>query len=305
MIKIGIIGMSAGNAHPYSWSSIINGYFDGNEINSIGYPGVTAYLQANQDTLGIRGAEVTHVWAQDRKIAESIAKNGRIKHVVGEISDMIPEVDAVILARDDPEFHVEMSTPFIKAGIPIFIDKPLAITISDLEWFAQQEQNGSLIMSCSSMRYANECRTLKTEINKFGKIELVTAVGKKDWIKYGVHLLEAIFSILDDPKTISVQNIGSEDKAIVHIVLENQVQVVINIFKNISPTFQLSVYGENSWEKVEIKNSYSMFRDNIIEFIRSVENGKSRLAFQKTENIIRTLIAAQESQFAQGKIIHL
>lgn len=297
--------MSEGNAHPYSWSSIINGHFDGNEISTVGYPGVTDYLQANKDTLGIDNAEVTHVWTQDREISESIAKSGKIKNIMNELSDMIPYVDAVILARDDPEFHVEMASPFIEEGIPIFIDKPLAITISDLEWFAKHEQNGSFIMSCSSMRYANECRTLKTEINKLGKIELITAVGKKDWIKYGVHLLEAIFAILDDPKTISVQNIGSADKAMVHIVLDNQVQVIINIFKNISPTFQLSVFGENDWRKVEIKNSYSMFRDNIIEFIRSVESGKSRLSFQKTENIIRTLIAAQESLLFQGKIIHI
>ncbi len=46
MIKIGIIGMSPGNAHPYSWSAIINGCFDGNEISKVGYPAVSHYLKA-------------------------------------------------------------------------------------------------------------------------------------------------------------------------------------------------------------------------------------------------------------------
>ncbi len=297
--------MSEGNAHPYSWSSIINGFFDGNEINQVGYPGVTAYLNANQDTVGIHGAEVTHVWTQDKSMSASIAQSGRIPHIVDELSEMIPFVDAVILARDDPENHVEMSRPFIEAGIPIFIDKPLAINHEDLAWFVEQEQNGSFIMSCSSMRYANECRILKTDMSKLGKIELVTAVGKKDWKKYGVHLLEAIFALLDDPKTVSVQNVGSTDKAIVHLELENGIQVMVHIFQNISPTFQLSVFGSDDWEKVEIKNSYSMFRDNIIEFIRSVQEGKSRLPFHKTENIIKTLIAAHESLGAGGKVIRL
>ena len=31
--------MSPGNAHPYSWSAIINGTFDGKEIAALGYPG--------------------------------------------------------------------------------------------------------------------------------------------------------------------------------------------------------------------------------------------------------------------------
>ncbi|MFK5972233.1 MAG: hypothetical protein QM485_03035 [Flavobacteriaceae bacterium] len=55
-------------------------------------------------------------------------------------------------------------------------------------------------MPCSSMRYANECRIVKQELASLGSLELATAVGKKDWIKYGVHLLEALFSLLDDPK---------------------------------------------------------------------------------------------------------
>jgi hypothetical protein len=133
----------------------------------------------------------------------------------------------------------------------------------------------------------------------------VTATGKKDWKKYGVHLLEAIVAILDDPKPLSVKNIGTTNKDIVYIEYENGIQVVLNIFMDITPTFQLSIFGQQGWKLVDIKNSYSMFRDNIIEFIRSVEEGKSRLEFGKTEYIIRTLIAGKESLENGGKTIYL
>ena len=132
MIKIGIIGMSTGNAHPYSWSSIINGKFDSDEINNAGYPAVSAYLQANVDTLGINAAKVTHVWTQDKEISASIAKSSIIENVSGSLEDMVGSVDAVMLSRDDPENHVAMAKPFIDAGIPIFIDKPLASNSTDL-----------------------------------------------------------------------------------------------------------------------------------------------------------------------------
>lgn len=297
--------MSPGNAHPYSWSAIINGHFNGDEINKIGYPAVATYLEANKDTLGLAGARVSHVWAQEKSIAESIAKTTQIDFVVNDLEEMTKAVDAVILARDDPDQHIAMAKPFIDANIPIFIDKPLAISIQELNWFAEQQAQGKFIMSCSSMRYANECRTAKTELGTFGEIELITGVGKKDWIKYGVHLLEAIFALLDDPKTHSVQHIGKKDKDIVHIELETGVQVLVHLFKEISPTFQLSIFGQKGWRLVEIKNSYSMFRDNIIEFIRSVEAGKPRLSFDKTANIIRTLIAAKESLEQGGKTMHI
>lgn len=295
--------MSPGNAHPSSWSAIINGTFDGEEISAMGFPAVSAYLKANSATLGIPAANVTHVFSQERKLSESIAKTARIEHIVDRMEDMIGQVDAVILARDDAQNHKKMAKPFIDAGIPLFIDKPLCCSLEDLDYFSSEVARGKFIMSCSSMRYANECMTAKTELPLLGKIELVTAVGKKDWVKYGVHMVEALFSILDDLKPVGVTNIGKEGEAIVKIDFENGLQAAIHLFMKISGTFQISLFGQQSWKLVEIKNSYSMFRDNIIEFIRSVEEGKPRLEFSKTERIIKTIIAGEESLRQGGKTI--
>lgn len=295
MLKIGIIGMSPGNAHPYSWSAIVNGQFDGEEITRIGYPAVAAYLEANRDTLGLPAAKVTHVWAQEREIAESICKAAGVTVVVNELTEMIGEVDAVILARDDPESHKEMARPFIEAGVPIFIDKPLAYSAEDLDWFSAQSAAGRFIMSCSSMRYANEVRVARQELKSLGKLELVTAVGKKDWKKYGIHLLEAIFAILDDPEVRSVKSIGELDREIVHLRLENGPDVTLHLFNEISGTFQVTLFGRNAWKLIDIRNSYSMFRDNIIEFIRSVEEGRPRLDFGKTERIVRVIVEGKSA----------
>ena len=198
-----------------------------------------------------------------------------------------------------------MAKPFIDAGIPLFIDKPLCSTLEDLDYFASEIAKGKFIMSCSSMRYASECMAAKTDLGSLGKIELITAVGKKDWIKYGVHMLEAVFSIMDDPKPVSVTNLGRQDQAIVKIDFEGGLQATIHLFMEISGTFQISLFGQQNWKLVEIKNSYAMFRDNIIEFIRSVEEGKPRLEFSKTEQIIKTIIAGDESLKQGGKTIFI
>jgi predicted dehydrogenase len=305
MINIGIIGMSDGNAHPYSWSAIINGVFDGEEITRVGYPAVAAYLQANSATLGISSARVTHVWAQSPGIAESIAGATGIPHVAAQPGDMIGEVDAVILARDDPERHREMAEPFIRAGVPIFIDKPLTINRAELAWFSEQAAAGRLIMSCSSMRYAGECLSAKAAMQSLGPIELVTAVGKKDWVKYGVHMLEAVFALLNDPQPLTVTHTGKPGKDIVTVEFANGIQAGVHLFMDIAPTFQLSLFGRNGWRLVDITNSYAMFRDNIIEFVRSVQEGRARLPFEKTAAIINTLIAARESLVQGGKTILL
>ena len=305
MLKLGIIGMSEGNGHPYSWAAIINGNFDRKEMATCGFAGIPIYLEANSDTLGIDGAQVTHVWTQDRKISEHIARASLIDNVVDKAEEMIGQVDAVLLARDDPENHVAMARPFLDADIPIFIDKPLAITRQDLAYFAEQNEKGKLFMSSSSMRYAGECRTVKTELASLGELELATVVGKKDWIKYGVHMLEALFALMDDPKAVSVQHVSESGKDIVVIKFDNGLLATVHLFMDITATFQISLFGRDGWRLIDIKNSYAMFKENINEFVRSVRQGHSRLDFAKTKNIIGTLIGARESLECGGGIIKL
>ncbi|GAA4749566.1 Gfo/Idh/MocA family oxidoreductase [Flavisolibacter ginsenosidimutans] len=305
MLRIGVVGMSPGNAHPSSWSAIINGEFDGDKIAAMGYPAVADYLQANKPTLGLPGARVTHVWSQSRDTSEMIAATAEIANVAADAAEMIANVDAVLLCRDDPENHVAMAKPFVDAGLPLFIDKPLCSTKQDLDYFSSEIEKGKFIMSCSSMRYASELMAVKSSIKSFGKMELVTGVGKKDWLKYGIHMLEGIVSVLNDPKPVSVRNVGSAVKNSVQITYEGDLQMMLHLFNDLVPTMQLSFFGQESWRTVEIKNSYAMFRDNIIEFIRSVQEGKSRIDFAKTKQIINVMIAAEESLAAGGQAIML
>lgn len=306
MIKIGVIGLSNGNGHPYSWAAIINGDYDEKAIADCGYAGIPLYLKANKATLGIPGARVTHIWTQDRALSEHVAKSSLIDTVVDTMEDMIGKVDAVLLARDDPENHRAMAEPFLNADVPLFIDKPLCISHDDLDYFRKQAERGKLLMSCSSMRYASENLAVKQSIHTLGRLELAVATGKKDWKKYGVHMLEGLFALLDDPKAVSARHISRKSgKDIVYVEFETGLLATVNLFYDITPTFQLSLFGQNGWKLIEYVNSYAMFRDNLIEFVRSVQEGKPRLDFDKTENIIKVLIGAAESLQCAGKTIDL
>ena len=132
-LKLGIIGLSAGNGHPYSWSAIFNGY-DPSVMADCGFPVIPEYLshQKFPDDC-IPNAHVTHIWTQETEISRHVAAASNIPNVVGRAGDMIGQVDAILLARDDPENHYEMAKPFIEAGLPIYIDKPLAVSREEAE----------------------------------------------------------------------------------------------------------------------------------------------------------------------------
>ena len=201
-LKLGVIGLSPGNGHPYSWSAIFNGY-DPVVMEDCGFPVIPRYLEKQRFPKdAIAEAQVTHVWAQDKGIASHIAKASLIEHVVDHYTDMIGQVDGVLLARDDAETHYEYAKPFLNAGIPIYIDKPLALTVSEAKRLINLQKYPGQLFSCSALRYAKEFKLSEPELGKLGCLRHIHAIVPKDWDKYAVHVIEPILLLAKERGTI-------------------------------------------------------------------------------------------------------
>ncbi len=304
-LKLGVIGLSEGNGHPYSWSAIINGDYDTDCMQECGYPVIPEYLGANRDTLGIDYARVTHIWTQERPLSEHVARASRIETVVDRAQEMIGNVDAVLLARDDPENHVAMAKPFIEANVPIFIDKPLAFCRPDLDWFTEQVHAGKFIMSSSALRYSAGVQTHRAAVSKLGPLQLAIAVGQKDLRKYAIHQLEGMVSLLGDPNIVSAQHVSKKSgKDILYFEFESGMLGMVVVFKDIVGS-ELNVYGEHGMLSVSHGGAYPAFRTHIVETIHSFRAGKPRLPFEKTWNVIAALCAARESLENGGKRVEI
>ena len=304
-LRLGIIGLSEGNGHPYSWSAIINGDYDAAAMAQCGFPVIPAYLQANRDTLGLEGARVTHVWTQDPALSAQVARASHIEHVCATLEEMLGQVDAVLLARDDPENHVVMARSFIESGVPIFIDKPLAYSRCDLDWFAEAHEAGRFVMSCSALRYSSGVQAARVDVPGIGEIELAVAVGKKDLRKYAIHYLEGLFALLGDPRAVSVRHVSAPGKDIVLVEFANGTLATVHVFMDIAPGGELRVYGRKGILNVDHGGAYPMFRASLEDAIRSFRAGRPRLDFAKTHNLISTLIGARESLEQGGALIRL
>ncbi|MBN2450829.1 MAG: Gfo/Idh/MocA family oxidoreductase [Lentisphaeria bacterium] len=304
MLKLGIVGLSEGNGHPYSWSAIINGDYDEALMEECGYPVIPAYLRANRDTLGIDGARVTHVWTQDRALSERVARTSGIAQVCTGLEDMIGEVDAVLLARDDPENHVAMARPFVEAGMPLFVDKPLAFCREDLSWFEERVAEGRFLMSCSALRYSAGVQGGRVDLPAVGDIRLVVAVGAKDLRKYAIHTLEGMFALLGDPQAVAVRHVGRPGRDVLLIDFADGSSATVHVFEGITGA-DLSVYGSKGVLRVNHGGTYPAFRACLVEAIRSFEAGRPRLDFDRTRNVIHALIGARESLERDGVPVRL
>lgn len=195
---IGVIGSNEGNGHPISFSTMFNGYNLKYLNRYCDFPLIKEYLpkfHKNKKTNIIQNARVNYIWTQSKKNSYKIAKIANIDGICSSLEDMSNKVDAVILARDDIENHLEMAKIFLKKKIPIFIDKLIVPDVKSLKKFQEISRN-KLYMSCSSARYTNNIEKVLKNKNKIKK-DTVFVVGysRKNWVRYAHHLLEGIVRI--------------------------------------------------------------------------------------------------------------
>ena len=98
MIKLGIIGYNEGNGHPYSYSSIFNG-FDMDYMKDCPYPSIPKYLNKhNSDEERLKSAKVSHIWTQDKDLSCHIAKSSKIENVCG-VYDITGNTDTLVIVK--------------------------------------------------------------------------------------------------------------------------------------------------------------------------------------------------------------
>lgn len=290
ILKLGIIGMSEGNGHPYSWSAIFNGY-NQNYMKDCPFPVIPEYLskQIFPDDC-IKEAKVTHIWTQDKKISEHISNASNIENIVENYEDMIGNVDAILLARDDSQNHFDMAKPFINAGLPIYIDKPFSTSLTDAKRIYDLERYKGQIFSCSALSYATELKLTDDMKEKIGEIKYIDACVIKDWNKYSMHIIEPVLKMMDDYGKIISSSVNSYNNCKTIIVnWENNVTTSFKTLYYCKCPIKITVYGTNATKELIFVDSYNSFKSALNEFIQIVkkeqENTSKKITLKAIEII--------------------
>jgi len=170
MIRLGIVGFSEGNGHPYSWSAICNGY-DPILMETCGFPVIPRYLAREKFPESFLGDRMTvsAIWTQNIELSNKIANSCNIQKVVTHLSRIVDDVDGVLLARDDAANHIDILRTIMPSGLPIYIDKPIALNGRDLETVLAMATSKHQIFTCSAFRFSEKLKIpqkYKAELQK-------------------------------------------------------------------------------------------------------------------------------------------
>jgi len=290
MVKnIGIIGMhDKGNGHPFSFSAIVNGY-DREQFKMANWSGILNYLESKkEDEFGFNGVKITHAWTQDKKITKILCAACKIPNLVDNPSEMLDKIDALIVARDD--MHAEIALPFLKKGIPVFIDKPLTLNEEELNSFIPYLKNGTL-MSTSCMRFARELDSVRSDLSEILPVQLISATVLNELDRYGIHMIDAIDSL----GLLSVNQVKRLDADYDSFQLrsENGPEILLNCLGEVSKTFHLSIFGKKGHIHADLHDNFNAFKRTLGYFFKMVDD---KIPPIEPEKVIRIMNLIRESK---------
>ena len=291
-MRLGVMGTSEGNGHPYSFSAIVNGY-DSKRLRAAGWGPIADYLDVRDPAdFGIAEVSVTHAWCPDPATTRSLCEATSIPNGVAAPEDMLGEVDGILLARDDWEAHWPMASRLLDmGGPPLFIDKPLTLDLDELEVFRPYLEDGR-IMSCSGYRFAPELDRLRSELEG-ESLATLRAVGPRDWERYAVHLVEPLL-LLTGARPVRVVPLRADHDAAV-IELDGGPPLAVHCLGAQAPGFLIDVVTARETRSIVLADRFTAFRRLLGAFVRMIDQSEPSVPSAATVRIVRVLAAGREA----------
>ena len=235
--------------------------------------------------------------------AKAVAEDCGVK-LVDRPEDMLGKIDGLLLEGNDGSSHLERARPFLEAGIPVWIDKPLAWTVKDAEAIAAlSAKKNAPVFSASSVRYALEVQALHAAREELGApvaVEAYFAQAKKDnipgWFFYGIHAVELLFAILGPGHGKISYTKGDGAEAVSCPWRGGALGTVVALTKGTKPS-GFTYFGEKGMRHCVIAGAYG-YRELLKQIVAFFQARRSLVAIEETIETIRFI---EEVNAAGGK----
>ncbi|HEV7330912.1 MAG TPA: Gfo/Idh/MocA family oxidoreductase [Flavisolibacter sp.] len=291
--RIGIIGLDT--SHSIEFTKVLNNPEAKPEL--AGYKVVAAYPQGS-----------TTIESSVKRIAgytEEIKKYGVT--IASSIHELLSEVDVVLLETNDGHPRLEQAMQVIRAGKPLFIDKPVAASLGDvLAIYAAAEKAKVPIFSSSSLRYITGAG--EAALGKVGKVAGADVFGPAylekshpDLFWYGIHGVEMLFTVMGKDCR-EVTRVHTETTDLVTGTWNDNRLGVFRGTRLGSYDFGGNVFGEKGTLAL---GPYTGYYPLLVQIIQFFETGIAPVSPEETIAIYAFMEAADESKRRSGATVQL
>ena len=222
--------------------------------------------------------------------------------IVPTIEELCQQVDAVLLMSVDGRPHLEQAKPVIKAGKPMFIDKPVAGSLRDaIEIYRLAKEAKVPVFSSSSYRYYDSLVEVKKA--NVGEIRSVISYGPAhlephhpDLFWYGVHPTEALYTILGTGCE-SVSRTTTPDTDIISGIWSGGRIGTLHALRKGPTPHKVIIFGTQAVAEQKGSGDYAPLVREIVKFFQT---GVAPVSPEETLELFTFMEAADESKRQGG-----
>ncbi|HEX4212420.1 MAG TPA: Gfo/Idh/MocA family oxidoreductase [Candidatus Dormibacteraeota bacterium] len=248
---------------------------------------------------------------EESRIAEYVAaiRSAGVK-LVDSPRDLIGEVDGVLIESNEGGVHLDRARPFLAAGLPAFIDKPLATSTADARLLLDLAgRAGVPLLSASALRYAPELVALRNDAG-LGRIEGadVYAPAKlhdrnPGLFHYGVHGVEMLYTLLGPGCAQVTCTFDESGEVVVGRWSDGRLGVVRGL-RGRTSGYGLTVYGEEAIVSRQVDASW-IYKGLVEAIVGTMLSGKAPVEPAELIEVVAFQEAALQSRNHAGAPVEL
>jgi predicted dehydrogenase len=293
-LRVGIIGLDT--SHAVAFTKTLNS--EEAPLEYGGYKVVAAYPQGSKD-IESSLKRVPEYTGEVRKLGVEI---------VDSIPDLLKKTDVILLETNDGRPHLEQALPVFKAGKTVFIDKPIAGTLTDaFNIFRAAEDYKVPVFSASSLRYMSNMddilknRSIGDILGAESFSPSPLEVTHPDFFWYGIHGIEALFTVMGTGCQ-TVSRVNTPDTDVVTGIWEGNRVGTFRGLRAGKTGYGGYAFGEKGIKTLGDYNGYDPLLKEIVKFFQT---GVSPVSPEETLEIFTFMEAADESKRRGGASVSM
>ncbi len=277
-----------GSNHGTAFATTFNGW---DEEKAKGWKGT--FVRSKRR---LAGARVVTVWDPNPAAARQLADICGIARVAETPEAAGEGVDAVLLIDDGSGAQWKYALHPLRKGVPVFCDKPLAMTARDAQGVAKVvRETKTRFMSASSLRFVPDIVKLKHELPQLGQVHFASASCGNELVYYGIHALSMIYGVLGGG-AVSALNIGRPGRNLVRYRFKNDLDVMLTVAERewMRSGYLITLQGTKAWRTVQpdLTNLYSYLLESFLDLVKT---GRESVPIEEEVELIAALEAGSRS----------
>ena len=287
MLRIGIVGSD--NSHALHYSTMLN-----------------------VEQVGGDEARAVAIWGQEAERTREVAEKAGIGTIVDRVEEMLDLVDAVFVEDRHGGLHAEHALPFLERGLPVFVDKPLAISLEDCgRIIAAANASGSFLTSFSSLRTAESTNAIAGAEADIGEIRVGQFAGPCDFESiyggsffYGTHVVEMALRLIgEDVRSVSAVRAGK--MAAVTVTWESGALGTFSYLGDAQYHFNATLFGTEGMTGGEVLANHDGYRTAIGIVLDGMKTGQRPFTDEQMVRPVAIMHAMEQSLASAGATVEV